>query len=180
MREQEGLIRGYVDTLIGKLRGEIARMDKPAVDIKNWMNYTTFDITGDLMFGESFDCLKDSQLHPWIQLIFSSIKALAYAGVVQQFPVLRTLLEAFIPREVKRRAVEHFNLAAQKVDRRLETHMVRPDFMSAILQHGLSEAKGQYRDGGRIMSRAEIHSNAFMFVSSSYLFAGRLYTWVVD
>lgn len=179
LREQEGLIRGYVDTMIGKLRSEIAEMETPAVDIKNWMNYTTFDITGDLMFGESFDCLKDSQLHPWIQLIFSSIKALAFAGVVQQFPILRTILDAFIPREVKRKAVEHFDLAAQKVDRRLETNMARPDFMSAILQHGLSEAKGQYNDGERIMSRAEIHSNAFMFVLPFLFlsFSGLLYTW---
>lgn len=164
LRDQEGLIRGYVDTMIGKLQTEIARKDAPVVDIKNWMNYTTFDITGDLMFGESFDCLKDSQLHPWIQLIFSSIKALAIAGVAQQFPILQATLDALIPGEVKRKAVEHFDLAAQKVDRRLETNMARPDFMSAILQHGLSETKGQYNEGERIMSRAEIHSNAFMFV----------------
>lgn len=164
LRDQESLIKGYVDTMIGKLRSEIARQDSPRVDIKNWMNYTTFDITGDLMFGESFDCLKDSQLHPWIHLIFKSIKALSIAGIAQQFPVLRVLLDALIPKEVKRKAIEHFDLAAQKVDRRLETNMTRPDFMSAILQNGLSETKGQYRDGERIMSRAEIHSNAFMSV----------------
>lgn len=164
LRDQESLIKGYVDTMIGKLQSEITRQDSPRVDIKNWMNYTTFDITGDLMFGESFDCLKDSQLHPWIQLIFKSIKALSIAGIAQQFPVLRVLLDALISKKVKRKAIEHFDLAAQKVDRRLETNMTRPDFMSAILQNGLSETKGQYRDGERIMSRAEIHSNAFMSV----------------
>ncbi|KAJ5114520.1 hypothetical protein NUU61_000279 [Penicillium alfredii] len=164
LRDQESLIRGYVDTLIAKLRAGIAKKGSPRIDIKNWMNYTTFDITGDLMFGESFDCLKDNQLHPWIKLIFSSIKALSINGVVHQFPPLGALLNAFIPQEVKRKAQEHFNLAAQKVDRRLETNMVRPDFMSAILQNGLSEAKGQYREGERIMSRAEIHSNAFILI----------------
>ncbi|EON70092.1 hypothetical protein W97_09358 [Coniosporium apollinis CBS 100218] len=67
LREQEGLIRAYVDTLVAKLR-EAARQGGPerkaAVDIKNWLNYTTFDITGDLMFGEPFVCLKESKLHP--------------------------------------------------------------------------------------------------------------------
>lgn len=169
LRDQEGLIAGYVDTMVGKLRNEIGRKDRSmssssTVDIKNWMNYTTFDITGDLMFGESFDCLKDSQLHPWIQLIFSSVKALAISGVAQQFPILRTVLDALIPGEVNRKATEHFDLAAQKVDRRLETNMTRPDFLSAILQNGLSESNGQCLDGKRIMSRAEIHSNAFMSV----------------
>jgi cytochrome P450 len=164
LRDQEGLIRGYVDTMIGKLRAEITRTNSARIDISNWMNYTTFDITGDLLFGESFDCLKDSRLHPWIQLIFSSIKALAIAGVANQFPVLGSIFHAMIPKAVKRKAIEHFNLAAQKVDRRLETNMTRPDFISAILQNGLSEAKGQYLDGGRIMSRAEIHSNAFILI----------------
>ncbi|KAJ5626159.1 hypothetical protein N7510_002468 [Penicillium lagena] len=164
LRDQESLVVGYVDTLINKLRNEITKQDSPHLDIKNWMNYTTFDITGDLMFGESFDCLKDSQLHPWIKLIFSSIKALSINGVVHQFPLLSALLDALVPHEVKRKAQEHFNLAAQKVDWRLATNMARTDFMSAILQNGLSETNGQYRDGERIMSRAEIHSNAFMSV----------------
>lgn len=161
LRDQENLIGGYVDTLINKLRAEVARSG-PSVDIKAWMNYTTFDITGDLMFGESFDCLKDKQLHPWIELIFNSIKALAILGVTGQFPVLSYLLQAMVPREVQRKAEAHFELAAQKVNRRLETNISRPDFISAILQNGLSEEKGQYLDNERIMSRAEIHSNAFM------------------
>ncbi|KAJ5622389.1 hypothetical protein N7528_005621 [Penicillium herquei] len=165
LRGQEDLIRGYVDTLIKKLRAEVDRKEtRSVVDIKNWMNYTTFDITGDLMFGESFDCLKDSQLHPWIGLIFNSIKALSIVGAAQQFPFLRVLLNVFIPRDVVRKAREHFDLAADRVDRRLNANITRPDFMSAILQNGLSETKGTYRDGERIMSRAEIHSNAFMYV----------------
>ncbi|KAJ5719828.1 hypothetical protein N7493_006706 [Penicillium malachiteum] len=165
LRGQEDLIRGYVDTLIKKLRTEVDRKEtKSIVDIKNWMNYTTFDITGDLMFGESFDCLKDSQLHPWIELIFNSIKALSIVGAAQQFPFLWVLLQVFIPRDVVRKAREHFDLAADRVDRRLNANISRPDFMSAILQNGLSETKGAYRDGERIMSRAEIHSNAFILI----------------
>jgi cytochrome P450 len=163
LRDQEGLITGYVDTLVTKLRSQV-RQGSSVVDIKSWMNFTTFDITGDLMFGESFDCLKDSQLHPWIKLIFNSMKAIAYIGAANQFPVLKGFLDLFIPREVKRVGQEHFDLSAQKVDRRLESNMARPDFMSAILQHGLSEEKGQYRESERIMTRAEIHSNGFMWV----------------
>jgi cytochrome P450 len=162
LRDQEGLIRGYVDTLIKKLRAAVRHSS--VVDIKAWMNFTTFDITGDLMFGESFDCLKDSQLHPWIGLIFNSMKAIAFIGVVNQFPALKGLLNLFLPREVKRVGEEHFELSAQKVDRRLEANISRPDFISAILQNGLSEGKGQYRDSERIMTRAEIHSNSFMWV----------------
>lgn len=162
LRDQECLIQGYVDTMICKLRAEIDR-DPPRIDILNWMNYTTFDITGDLMFGESFDCLKDTRMHPWISLLFNSIKTVAIVGAAMQFPILHVLLEACIPTKVTRQAEEHFNLAAKKVDRRLEANISRPDFISAILQNGFSEIKGQYCDRERIMSRAEIHSNAFMY-----------------
>ena len=164
LKDQEGLITGYVDTLITKLRSQV-RQGITVVDIKSWMNFTTFDITGDLMFGEPFDCLQDSQLHPWIKLIFTSMKALAYIGVVNQFSMLKGLLDLFLPGEVKRVGQEHFYLSAQKVDRRLESNIARPDFMSAIFQHGLSEEKGQYRESERIMTRAEIHSNGFMCVT---------------
>lgn len=181
MRDQEGLITGYVDTLINKLRSQV-RQGSSIVDIKSWMNFTTFDITGDLMFGESFDCLKDSQLHPWIKLIFNSIKAIAFIGAANQFPMLKGFLDLFIPREVKRVGQEHFDLSAQKVDRRLESNMARPDFMSAILQHGLSEEKGQYRESDRIMTRAEIHSNGFMwvvvFVAFEYLLPFFYFTFI--
>ncbi|KAJ5936704.1 hypothetical protein N7466_003154 [Penicillium verhagenii] len=166
LRDQEGLITGYVDTLISKLRDEVGDNINSLVDIKEWMNFTTFDITGDLMFGESFGCLKDSQLHPWIQLIFSSIKAISITGVVQQFSLLKIMLAALIPAEVKRKARAHFDLSAMKVDRRLDASTSRPDFMSAILQNGLSEDKGQYKDGEKIMSRAEIHANAFIHATT--------------
>ncbi|KAJ6006631.1 hypothetical protein N7451_004575 [Penicillium sp. IBT 35674x] len=164
LRDQEGLITAYVDIMITKLQEQVDNGKNVPVDIKNWMNFTTFDITGDLMFGESFGCLKLSQLHPWIQLIFSSIKALAFIGAAQQFPILKAMLAALIPSEVTRKGKEHFELGAKKVDCRLEADTSRPDFMSAILQNGLSEAKGQYADGEKIMSRAEIHSNAFILI----------------
>ncbi|CAG8400839.1 unnamed protein product [Penicillium salamii] len=163
LREQEGLIGGYVDTLITKLRTSI-REGTSAVDIKAWMNFTTFDITGDLMFGESFDCLKDKRLHPWIGMIFNSMKAIAFIGVVNQFPALKGLLNRLLPGDVKRVGQEHFELTAQKVDKLLEANISRSDFLSAMLQNGLSEQMGQYDAGERIMTRAEIHSNGFMYL----------------
>lgn len=169
LRVQEGLIRGYVDMLITKLReqGEsvVGGHRQAKVDMKSWMNYTTFDITGDLMFGEPFECLKQSELHPWIALIFNSIKAISLMGVVNQFPLLNAVLTSLIPKSFIQKGLDHFNLGARKVDRRLETGTERPDFLSAILKNGLSEKEGQYEEDEKIMSRAEIHSNAFMYVA---------------
>lgn len=50
MREQQPLIKGYVDMLIRRLRenGEGGKK----LDIMAWYNFTTFDVIGDLAFGE--------------------------------------------------------------------------------------------------------------------------------
>ncbi|CAG8094896.1 unnamed protein product [Penicillium olsonii] len=179
LREQEGLICGYVDTLITKLRNTL-REGRSVVDIKAWMNFTTFDITGDLVFGESFDCLKNKTLHPWIGMVFDSMKAIAFVGVVNQFPALKGLLNKLLPRGLKRTGQDHFDLTAQRVNRRLGANVSRPDFMSAMLQNGLSEKVGQYDASERVMTRAELHSNGFILIvagseTSATLLSGCIY-----
>jgi hypothetical protein len=186
LKEQEGLIKGYVETLVQKL-SEICQKDsagdgKPEetvesngraanrtskgvkADIKSWMNYTTFDITGDLMFGEPFGCLTSSTLHPWIGFIFNSIKAISLVGAINQFPPLDKVLQMLLPKKVMQEAKDHFDLGSEKVNRRLEGGTERPDFVSAILKNGMVEGKGEVKDKDKMMSRAEIHSNAFMCV----------------
>jgi hypothetical protein len=43
-------------------------------------NFTTFDIIGDLAFGEPFGCLKNEKFHDWVALIFETIKI----GAIEQ------------------------------------------------------------------------------------------------
>jgi cytochrome P450 len=57
LMEQEDILLGYVRKFISCLE-EFAREGKP-VNLVNWFNYTTFDIIGDLSFGEPFGCLKE-------------------------------------------------------------------------------------------------------------------------
>lgn len=59
MRAQEPLIKIYIDLLIQRLHENCFN----PIDIVEWLNFTTFDIIGDLTFGESFDCLQTSELH---------------------------------------------------------------------------------------------------------------------
>lgn len=184
LKDQEGIVRGYVDALITKLRAQISEtaitgaeshsLWSGAIDIKSWLNFTTFDITGDLMFSESFDCLRESRLHPWIELIFNSIKAISLMGVVNQFPWAHAILQALLPQSVIQKGKDHFSMAAQKVDARLAMSTERPDFVSAALRNGLgrkSENKQKmgkdgrfldYQGEDRMLTREEVHSNAFM------------------
>lgn len=55
MLAQQPVIRKYVDQLFEKLHDASEGGTRP-VDIERWFNFTTFDVIGDLAFGEPFGC----------------------------------------------------------------------------------------------------------------------------
>lgn len=55
--EQEDILLGYVHKFVDRLR-EYAAAGRPA-NMVSWFNYCTFDIIGDLSFGEPFGCLEE-------------------------------------------------------------------------------------------------------------------------
>ena len=66
LQEQEPLITSYFDLLIHKLHEQIAGPADGVVDIVRWYNFTTFDLIGDLCFGESFHALENGEYHYWV------------------------------------------------------------------------------------------------------------------
>jgi hypothetical protein len=123
LRAQEPIIQQYVALLVQRLRERIQagcdslssssteqlgrKSDKTGtlVDIFPWLNFTTFDIFGDLGFGESFNCLEHSKYHPWISLIFNSIKAITFLNSVKYYPMFDWLLKKCIPPSMKKMQV---------------------------------------------------------------------------
>lgn len=133
LRDQESLIQSYVDMLIERLNGEVSA-SRETVDMSQWFNFTTFDIIGDLAFGEPFDCLRESQYHPWVKMIFVSAKVLVLQRPLAVYPFLAPIVRRLLPRRLTKMREEHFALTNEKVHRRLETKTERPDFMAYILR----------------------------------------------
>lgn len=88
LRDQESLITSYVDLLVERLNDEIPA-SRDTLDMTRWYNYTTFDIIGDLAFGEPFDCLCESQYHPWVSMVFNSTKVASLMRPLVVYPFLR-------------------------------------------------------------------------------------------
>jgi cytochrome P450 len=59
IREQEPIIMKYTHQFIDLLK---SRADEP-VDLSEVFNFLTFDIAGDMVFGDSFNCLNSATLH---------------------------------------------------------------------------------------------------------------------
>ncbi|KAL6856809.1 cytochrome P450 [Trichoderma novae-zelandiae] len=131
MLDQEPIINKYIDTLLAELKIQSTKQEK--TDIVRWYNYTTFDIIGDLAFGEPFYCLKKSDYHPWVALIFSGVKNLSFVSVCSKHGKFGKILAMLlVPKDLPAKGMEHRRLSIEKVRRRLDSGSSRPDFMTAM------------------------------------------------
>ncbi|CAK7224952.1 hypothetical protein SCUCBS95973_005693 [Sporothrix curviconia] len=137
--EQESLIQHFIDLLMVRLHG-FAQTPDEGFDIVKWYNFMTFDVIGDLSFGESFGCLERGDFHFWIHLIFDAVKA----GAIEQ---------ACQGGLSKQRADHAYS--REKVMRRLQdTKSDRRDFIYYILK------QGEHYD----LSQNEVIVNAALFI----------------
>ncbi|KAJ4312861.1 hypothetical protein N0V84_009715 [Fusarium piperis] len=152
LRGQEEIMQHYVDKFIMRLT-ELAHQDE-AIDIVRWFNFTTFDIIGDLAFGQSFGCLDSGGYHPWVAMIFSSVKTGPLRAALQRLG-LGNLVSILMPARLKRSLEQHYQLSKSTAMKRIETcDTEREDFMSYILRH--NDEKG--------MTRPEIAENAKILI----------------
>ncbi|KIX06706.1 uncharacterized protein Z518_04682 [Rhinocladiella mackenziei CBS 650.93] len=132
MRGQEPLLMQYVDLFIQRLH---ERKDEP-VDIIRWLNFTTFDIMGELGFGEPFGCLKTRGYHEWVDIIFQNVRIGSQVNAVKFYPLGEFLLELLLPESLKRKRDAHKQLAWAKADQRMQLGVTaHGDLMSQILKH---------------------------------------------
>ncbi|GAB1313326.1 hypothetical protein MFIFM68171_03536 [Madurella fahalii] len=151
LRGQEDIMKHYIDLFILRL-SERAR-EGEAVDVVRWYNFTTFDLIGDLAFGQPFGCLEKGGYHPWVAMIFANVKSVVYSEVLLRYPALKPLVSLLIPQKLVRSRKEHWALSEQTVKRRLESGNVsREDFMSYILRH--NDEKGM--TFGEIVENANV------------------------
>lgn len=132
MLDQEPIISEYIEQLMEAIEKQAEGGSKP-VDMVRWFNYTTFDVIGDLAFGESFGCLQSSNYDPWIQLLFDSVKTLVWMGTLKHFEMIpRWLIKYIMPKGLERKYAENQRLSTMKVQKRLDTGSNRPDFITSM------------------------------------------------
>lgn len=154
LREQEGLIMQYIDLFIDRLQSNAT--SGYAIDMAHWFNFLTFDIIGDLSFGEPFGCLQDSRYHPWVKTIFHSIKTGAFLRALSIYPTLSRAAQSLMPRSLLQKRINHYQFSKNRVGQRLAISSTRPDFISYILRH--NDEKG--------MSSSEMEVNAAILIQA--------------
>ncbi|KAJ3519244.1 hypothetical protein NM208_g14199 [Fusarium decemcellulare] len=154
LKEQESYIQHYLDLLMTRL-GENAAAGRP-MDVTRWFNFFTFDLIGELAFGDPFYSLEKSDYHPWVTMLFQGIKGVAKLKFLNHYPLLRPLIYLLMDKRDIQVKQETTRLAESKAEKRVAQGAdARKDFLTYILRHN-ADGRGMTHRELVINSRALI------------------------
>ncbi|RYP10685.1 hypothetical protein DL764_000475 [Monosporascus ibericus] len=133
MREQQPIIKKYIDLLLQRLH-ENCQDGRKALNMAAWYNYTTFDVIGDLAFGGSFGCLDNSDYHVWVKTIFQMARVGTMFQVLSNFPALKDMLLKMVPKKFMEEQENHMAFTKAKLSTRMEAGKERPDLIEGLLR----------------------------------------------
>ncbi|MCJ1344942.1 hypothetical protein MMC31_003147, partial [Peltigera leucophlebia] len=156
LQSQEPLVQKHSDLLIQKLQDLARDAEKGSqeVDILEWYSFASFDIIGDLLFGESFHALETSEHHPWVKTLFLYVKVGVRLAAFEHFGPILSVINWCMPNSLVKKAAAYMEFTRDRVDKRIAQGETRPDLMSAILQN---------RDQIGL-TQEELYSNAALLV----------------
>ncbi|KAB8067762.1 cytochrome P450 [Aspergillus leporis] len=135
--DQQPIITKWVDLLIQRFH-EHANA-KREFDVVQWYYFVAFDIIGDLTFGESFGCLQNSDMHPFVSLSVDNIRADAFMRFFLFYRrVFNPLISLISKSRIVQRRFQFMHQVEMKTRKRLDMGSQpdgRKDFMTYLLRH---------------------------------------------
>ena len=156
LKQQEPLFIKYVNQLVACLERGLAEDPDREFDMVQMYNFTTFDVMGDLTFGEPLHMLDNAEYVPWVKIIFGSVKVGSRLSVLNHYPLLSRVFKAVVPNSWNKKRRDHFQFSVDRVSKRLEKGRDSDgvDLWDLVLSQ--NEEKG--------LTRGEMDSNASLFM----------------
>lgn len=152
IRDQESVVKLYVDLLMQRLRENAARGPQ---DMVAWFNWTTFDIIGDLTFNQPFGCLEKSAYHPWITAVFQMVKTVVVMSGLGRYPLVKRIILFVFKKKIQAARIKSTEFTKAMVDHRVSSKAERIDFLSYALQH---------KSDKEFMTREEIEATSTILI----------------
>lgn len=129
------------------------------VDIVDWLNFLTFDVSGTLSFGESFNSVAEGRAHPWVEISCSFGKGIALLASINFFRPLSALLKLAIPKRIVEKMNYHKSLTHAKLMQRLamDNKKKAQDYVGSIAAY--NEEKGELK-----IPQEEIEANMTLLI----------------
>ena len=94
--EQQDILQHFTGLLISRLRERVEKSGSEPVDLFEWYIWTTFDLIGDLSFGEPFKCLDLARFTEWVELVFNAFKTFAFVNIRYEYTSPRSYRKSLI------------------------------------------------------------------------------------
>lgn len=120
LKAQESIIQKYSDRLVKELSKQ-----EGEIDLHKWFNFASFDMMGELSFGESFNCLETAENHPWVTSVFEGVKIAQMLTVLQYLWPLLPIIKACLPPPIRRKAMASYQFTKELIDRRIASKSER-------------------------------------------------------
>ncbi|KAL1620763.1 hypothetical protein SLS56_009533 [Neofusicoccum ribis] len=173
IRRQEPMVARYADRLVAAVRRDAEAAAGGELDLCKLWTCATFDVMGQLTFGEPLGLLDRSEYTPWVTMVFGWNKAIDLARLQLEYPLLGLLAKYLTPRSLLEMERSHAKHSSDRVDRRLELGSDEPDIWNLVPGAG-EEGKG--------LARQDMYVNAGVFMiagteTSATLLSGL--TWML-
>ncbi|KAF2027984.1 benzoate 4-monooxygenase cytochrome-like protein P450 [Setomelanomma holmii] len=144
--EHASVLENLTTMMMTKFEAAVmAGQGSAVVDMADWMNFLTFDISGAFSFGESFDCISSGRAHPWVAIACGFGKGIALMASINFYRPLNKMLKLAMPKSIMQKMDYHRQISHEKFEQRLamEHKMKAQDYVGSIAAY--NDEKGEVK-----------------------------------
>ncbi|GME28656.1 PAS domain-containing protein [Neofusicoccum parvum] len=180
LKEQEPILLKHINLFVKRVREKGVSASGRGIDLVQWLNFTTFDIMGDLAFGKPLGLLENAEYTPWVRNTFAGIKIFALRSAIAYYvPSVDRLIPLFMSRSLQEKRRAHVKYTADQVHARLARQTDQPDIWTLVLRsyEGMNKnvrlTMGQMESNASLFMVAGTETTATLLSGAVYLLACR-------
>ncbi|KAI1324101.1 cytochrome P450 [Xylariaceae sp. FL0255] len=154
VREHAPVLQRCADLMVANIR-KLGHAHVPVEMVKMY-NLTTFDIMGELVYGEPLGMLESSEYTPWVATILQFFTLVPVVQFVEYYSILKVLFTAFEPKSWRELRTTHQRYSADRLDLRLAKGSEKPDVWNSL---------GKEEDGA-VMTKSQMHTHADILMTA--------------
>ncbi|KAI1355387.1 cytochrome protein [Xylaria sp. FL0043] len=154
LNAQEALVQECWDRFVEKI-GPLSRETPGGINIVKWFEMATFDILGEMAFGESFHCVENGEHHFWLDLILEHLLEITLVDNLRRFPFLATLGKWILPSLTVKVRNKHTGYSRKKVQKQVEL-LLRQRFFANVCLRRLSAENSRHDFLTNMVSKVNI------------------------
>ncbi|CAJ2509481.1 Uu.00g145070.m01.CDS01 [Anthostomella pinea] len=179
LRSQEHIVHEHTDFFISQLR-RLGTASGESLNMALWFEWLTFDIIGELTFGESFNAVRETRSHYWVTLLLGANYGGSLLNLQKRLAILGPALR-WVPQLSKavndaiNSTIQHRALTLEKTRKRIAMGPSRntQDFFTHVLEQGTEEEKGENKlaDQASVLLTAGAETSAQVLGSATWFLA---------